>query len=97
MPLPSGKRPTLHYTQLPPMRQDCVLYNDWQHYLRELPRLLAEGYEGKFLVFKNGAILGPYETDDQAMDAAHAHYPLQAFLVQQVLEYHPVYSVPRAA
>jgi len=60
----------------------------------EMPRLLAEGYEGKFIIIKGEKIVGPYETREEARAAAHAAYPLQSFVVMQILEYEPVYRVP---
>jgi hypothetical protein len=96
MPFTPGQRPTIHYTQLPDMKEGSVLLPEWNFYRREVARLLAEGYAGKFIVVKGETIIGPYETYDEASLAAHTRYPLQPFMIQEVLEYSPVYRVPWA-
>jgi hypothetical protein len=88
-----GTRQTIHYTQLPDMTPDRALYHEYNLFRRELPRLLAEGHEGKFILIKGSVLLGPYATREEAKQVAYEKYPLQDFMVQQVLEYQPVYRV----
>jgi hypothetical protein len=54
-------------------------------YLRELPRLLAEGHEGKFVLIKDEQVLSVWDTFDDACQAGRERYPLGvAFLAQPI-------------
>ncbi len=94
MAFQSVPRKVAHYTQVLDPRPDDPCFREWWTWKAEMPRLLKDGYEGKFIVIKGSKILGPYETLDEARDAAHAAYPLQSFVMMQILEYEPVLNVP---
>src|SRR5262245_38110663 len=83
-------RPTIHYTELEELPPDDVHYHEWGAYLRELPRLLAEGQEGKWLLLKGDTIAGLFGTDVEAVKAGYERFLLQPFLVQQVREREPL-------
>lgn len=54
-------------------------------YLRELPRLLAEGQEGRFVVIKGDEVLSVWDTFDDACQAGRERIPLgEAFLAQPI-------------
>ncbi|MBL8796630.1 MAG: hypothetical protein JNM56_22200 [Planctomycetia bacterium] len=54
-------------------------------YLRELPRLLAEGQEGRFVLIKGDQVISVWDTFDDACQAGRERYPLGvAFLAQPV-------------
>jgi hypothetical protein len=76
--------PTIHYTELPPPRPGSGLAVEWEAYRREVGRLLAEGYEGRHVLMKGEAILGIYDTHDQALEAGYVRFLNQPFLVHQI-------------
>jgi len=54
-------------------------------YRRELPRLLAEGQGGRFVLIKGDDVLGVWETFDDACQAGYDRFGLgEAFLAQPV-------------
>jgi hypothetical protein len=88
-------RPTVHYTKLPHSQPDDVLYQEWETYLRELPRLLSEGREGQAILIKGEKIIGFFESDEAASDHGTKLFLLQPFLVQKIREHEPVYRIRR--
>jgi hypothetical protein len=90
------ERPTIHYSELPACAADSPLYQEWEFYRREVGRLLAEGYEGKFVLIKGEEIIGFYDTWNEASDEGSRRYFVQrqACLVQQVLEREPLLRFP---
>jgi hypothetical protein len=85
------ERPTIHYTELRDLAPDNALYHEWHIYLRELPRWLAEGKEGTFVVIKGTEILGFYKSDEAACDFALRRFPLGPVLIHQIREREPLY------
>jgi hypothetical protein len=71
------------------MPADDPLGREWNFLRRELPRLLAEGHEGKFALVKNQEIVGLYPSDREAVEAGYAKFVLQQFLVHQILTWEP--------
>ena len=67
-------RETVPLAELPPLPTDDVHYQEWNTYLREAPRLLAEGHEGKALLIKGDTILGMFDTLDAAKMAGLAKF-----------------------
>jgi len=88
-PLLITGRPTIHYTQLADLPPDDVLFHEWNTYRRELPRLLQEGHERKFGLFKGDAVVGIFETDEEATAAGYAKFTSGSFMVRPILEYEP--------
>jgi hypothetical protein len=64
----------------------------WNFYRREAGRLLAEGHEGKWLLVKGDAIIGIFDTEDEARAIALQKYLMQPCLIRQV----PLYAVCRS-
>ena len=89
-PLPPVECPTIHYTELPEASPDSALYQAWNTYRREVGRLLAEGQEGKYVLIKDDAVVGLFDTWDAAREAGLQHYLLSPFLVHQVQTREPV-------
>ncbi len=63
-------------------------------YDRELPRLLAEGAEGRWVLIKDSAVVGTWDTFDAAIQVAYDRFGHVPFLVQQVLVQEPVAQQP---
>jgi hypothetical protein len=83
-------RRTIHYTELPDLPSDHLLRREWDHFRRELPRLLAEGHEGKFALLKGEEIVGLYATKEEARRAGYQKFLLDSFMVQQILSEEPL-------
>ncbi len=84
------KLPPIHYTQLPPPPADSKNHREIQTFHRELPRLLAEGHEGKWALIKGDEVIGLYATFDEGCRAGWDRYDVQQFMVQPVREWQPV-------
>jgi hypothetical protein len=90
------KRPTIHYTRLDDLPPDHVLHQEWNAYRRELPRLLEEGKEGKFVLLKGGQVIDFFDTHCEAVAAGNQRFGVYApFMVHQVREEEPLLRVPR--
>lgn len=86
-------RRTIHYTEVPDLSPDDLLYREWKTFRRELPRLLAEGHEGKFVLLKGDAIIGLFATQNEALNTGRQLYLLQPFMVQQALTEEPLLRI----
>jgi hypothetical protein len=82
--------PTIHYTEVPDVPANHPNYRECQTFRRELPRLLAEGHEGKWALIKGDEIAGVFDTLDDAHVAGLARYLSQSFILQPVREWQPV-------
>jgi hypothetical protein len=98
--LPSGGvfmnhqgQPTIHYTQQPPPGPNDPLAVEWHTYMREVPRLLAEGQEGRHVLIKGEEIIGIYDTHVEALTAGYQRYLDQPFCVHQIQTWERVYRV----
>jgi hypothetical protein len=70
---------TVDLNSLDPIKQEI------RTYLRELPRLLADGNEGKFVLIKGDEVLSIWDTFDDAYQAGRERFPLHvAFLAQPI-------------
>jgi hypothetical protein len=87
-------RQCIHYTELTELPEEHELYQEWKTYLRELPRLLAEGHEGKSVLIKGDDIIGVFATHREAMAAGYDRYLRKGFMVQTVQEWEPLYRLP---
>jgi hypothetical protein len=73
--------------ELPP---ESPIYTEWNVFRRELPRLLAEGHEGRWVLIKGEEVIGLFDDWREARHAGAQRFGLVPMLVQQVL------SRPRA-
>jgi hypothetical protein len=70
------------------------LDRELETYRRELPRLLAEGHEGKFALVHGDRVDSLWDTDQQAYEEGCKRFKLELFLVQQVVKDEPpIYSI----
>jgi hypothetical protein len=53
-------------------------------FLRELPRLLAEGNEGRFALVKGNEVVSVWDTSDDAYQAGCERYGMGPFLAQPI-------------
>jgi hypothetical protein len=53
-------------------------------YLRELPRLLAEGEEGRYVLIKGDQVVSIWDTADDAYQAGCERFGLEPFLAQPI-------------
>jgi len=90
-------RPCLHYTELTELAPDDPQYREYHTYLREQPRLLAEGHEGKHALIKGDTILGLFDSRSNAYEEMSRNHYQQGCLIQQILEWHILYRMPWCA
>jgi hypothetical protein len=83
--------PTIHYTQIAEPLPNDPDYQELQTFRRELPRLLAQGHEHKWALIKRDEVIGVYVTFDEGCRAGRERYLLEAFLVQPVREWQPLF------
>jgi hypothetical protein len=83
-PFPPVQLPTVHFTDLPEASPGEPLALEWNTYRREVGRLLTEGQEGKFVLIKDGTIIGLFDAWDAARAAGLHRYLLEPFLVHEV-------------
>jgi hypothetical protein len=76
----SNEQPIVSY-DLPPGHP---LEKEWATYRRELPRLLAEGQEGRFVLVRGGVIDSIWDTHSEAVDAGYDRFGLERFMVHQI-------------
>ena len=58
-----------------------ALKKEFEYYLAH-QRELAEKYEGKIIVIKNGVVLGAYDSDIEAINETTKEHEMGTFLVQ---------------
>lgn len=79
--------PTSVLTDLP---KDDIHHHNYRAWLRELPRLLAEGQRGRFVLLANGKIVDIFAEERAAHDEGCRRFPPEiAFLVQPITEEMP--------
>jgi hypothetical protein len=82
--------PTIHYTKMAEPQPDSPIFREVQTFRRELPRLLAEGHEGKWALVKGEEIIALFETLDEGHRAGREKYLFQPFIIQPVCEWQPL-------
>jgi len=68
------------------------LAQELETYNRLKPQFLEE-HEGEYVLLKTEQVIGFWKTKEEAMAAAHERFPLQSFMVRQVLREEPVYVI----
>jgi hypothetical protein len=53
-------------------------------YLRELPRLLAEGHAGRYALLKGDEVLSVWDTQRDVLQAGYERFGLQPFSVKRI-------------
>ena len=89
-PLPPPPEPApIHYTDLTTTDDP-----DWNTYVREAGRLLAEGCEGRWVLIRNGEIEGVFNTQSEASRAAVDRYFMQRVLLHPIRTWEPTIRTP---
>ncbi len=84
------ERPTIPFTELPEDTSDNPRAGEWNFYRREVGRLLAEGHEVRWILIHNGAIVGLWDTEDEADRIRLQRFPMQPVLLKQICALEPV-------
>jgi hypothetical protein len=71
------------------------LCQEWNYYRHEAGRLLADGHEGRFVLIKGQALIGAWDTWEEARAVALQKYPRQLCLIHQVRSREPLLRGPR--
>jgi hypothetical protein len=72
-------------------------------YRRELPRLLAEGHEGRFALIKGDQVLSIWDTGGDAYQAGRERFGFDPFLAQPIdgrdlnRDFPPEFSIEKSA
>src|SRR5690349_8005516 len=64
--------------------EDVALEREWAVFERELPRLLAEGHKGKFVLIHGDALADIFATLEEAMAAGYDRFGIEPFLAQEI-------------
>jgi hypothetical protein len=70
---------------LPALPPGSPREEEWNTFRRELPRLLAEGHQGRFALLHRDAVAGVWDTLQEAIRAGYERFGLAPFLVQEVV------------
>jgi hypothetical protein len=89
MPLPH-EPPTIPYTDLPAGSPDSPITTEGNCYRREVARLLADGYENRWVLIKGEEIIGTWSTRQEAKAVTLERYFMQPCLIQQIRRREPL-------
>ncbi len=84
---------TIYYTELTDPPSDSPLYTEWMTYRGELPKLLAEGHEGEFVLIKGTTISGLYCSHQEANAEGCRRFPFESFLIHHIQTQEPILRV----
>jgi hypothetical protein len=80
---PPASSPTIHLTESG--RKGLKLYeHEIATYLRELPRLLAEGHAGRHALVKGNEILSIWNTQGDAIEAGCERFGIEPIFVKTI-------------
>lgn len=85
---------TIHYTQIADLPPTSPLHAELIAYREVMPKLLAAGLEGRWVLIHQGQVHGDFATFAEAIDTGLARFGYIAFLVKRVLEWEPLYRTP---
>ena len=88
------RQKVMHWTELSGDTSGAPLATEWNFYLREIGRLLAERQDNRWVLVKGEAIIGIWDTRDEALAAATERFFQQPVLVKQILEWEPLLRLP---
>lgn len=73
-------------TELKPLPDNCLpIRTEMETLYHELPRLLSEGHEGKFVLISGHEVAGVWATFEAALEAGYEKYgPDAQFIAQPV-------------
>ena len=84
---------TVHYSELADLPVGHPLAEELATYKREAGRLIAGGHEGRFVLIKNGTIVGIWDTRLEALNAGEERFGMVHLMVRQILTRERVYRV----
>jgi hypothetical protein len=61
-----------------------ALEREWEAFIKELPRLLAEGHRGKYVLIQGDTVHDILGTLDEALATGYDRFALEPFLVQEI-------------
>ena len=93
-PKPQPDRPTIHWTDLAEAPPGSRIATEWNFYLKQVGRLLAEGHEGRWVLIKGEEIIGIWDTQKEADQVRVQRFLKQDVLIHQVLTFEPVLRGP---
>jgi hypothetical protein len=93
LPPHQRERPTIPYTELPEQPPGSAYYEEWKTYRREVERLLAENQEGRFALIKGDAIVGVFDTREEADELGRRRFPTTPYLVKPIRSREPLVRV----
>lgn len=83
----------IHYTELGDCAEGSPIRQEWNTFLRELPRLLAEGGEGRFALIKGDEVIGIFDTSAEGEAEGRSRYLMKQFIVQPIREWEPLLKI----
>jgi hypothetical protein len=85
-PRPPVEPRTVHYSELGELPRDQPGAANWNLYLRDVGRLLAEGNEGRWALVAGGQLAGVWDTREEADRVRADRFPNQDVLLKQIRE-----------
>ncbi len=61
-----------------------ALERELAHFEKELPRLLAEGHQGKHVLIGDDRVVGIWPTLEEALQAGYDTFGVKLFLVKEI-------------
>jgi hypothetical protein len=89
-PLTELELVTLHLTAAAGLAPEEPLSAEWETYRRELPGLLQEGHERKFVLIQGDGVIGLFHCYEEARAVGRERFPSQPCMVAPVLAYEHV-------
>ena len=74
----------IHFTEIVEVDERSPICREWNFYRREVGHLLAEGYEGKWVMIQGEEIVGLWETSDHAAAYLRTRLPNTKVFVKQI-------------
>src|SRR5437773_787605 len=84
----------VHYSDLSPSKPGEVFWEEYNTYLDNLPRWLAQGLEGKWAVLTGPKVHGIFDTQEDAQQAGCQDFEPGSFCVKRIEEWEPVFFTP---
>jgi len=90
LPLQPPDSATVHYTELPMLPPNNTFFHEWQTYRRDVANLIGDGFEGKWVVIKDGEIQGVFEDWKLGYLFGLDRNKQQTFLLHQIRTDEPI-------